>query len=496
MRLASFILSFLTGLIFFPGPHSLAVSAYYPAGQFTQPLTNLHGAGQQYNVTNHYYAAGYVTNRMFANSKTQTLTWDASGRLVGLTQWNNPTNGFFWTAIYDALGRRLRTVEVPVANGYGPVLGYQASTLTAGTPLADTLVWRSRGVDPSGYYNLGARYYDPLAGHFLSPDPLGHAASMDLYSFCAGDPINRFDPTGRFATGNTVGGLFELAGGIQDLHTAFTDAREEAREFDVAHEDQIDETLAVVDLSAVAFAVPIAAEGLLTEGLGAGAGLGLEEGEIGGIEGFNARSASWASSLEESEGAGLAEAGTIETEAAIPTLASVVDQTLAVEGNVIKSAVGETLQATATTTSETASIASQASQSLAESGGAVNETVADATSTKALVPYSGPTTSGWPGNRGFLSGPYSTELKPGTLIDRYGNRSGTFVSPKGTPFPQRGLPANYETEKPLETYEVLTPLKVNTGQVAPAFGQPGFGVQHELPFSVQELIDLGVLGPK
>jgi RHS repeat-associated protein len=83
-------------------------------------------------------------------------------------------------------------------SGYGPVLGYQASTLTPGTLLADTLVWRSRGIDPSGFYNLGARYYDPVAGHFLSPDPLGHEASMDLHSFCLGDPINRFDPTGRF----------------------------------------------------------------------------------------------------------------------------------------------------------------------------------------------------------------------------------------------------------------------------------------------------------
>ena len=291
-----------------PGNHSLAVSAYYPAGQFTQPLTNTFTVLGSNNVTDHYDAAGYVTNRVFASGKTQTLTWDASGRLVGLTQWNNPTNGFFWTAIYDALGRRLRTVEVPVANGYtntpltltldsyfdphvefeevgvgvngqrtwkvlgpdldgsygslqgvggleatvresdgltipvindyagnvlatisgtsvswnpvrvsgyGPVLGYQASTLTAGTPLADTLVWRSRGVDPSGYYNLGARYYDPLAGHFLSPDPLGHAASMDLYSFCNGDPINRFDPTGRFGKGAAAasGDLMDFSGG-------------------------------------------------------------------------------------------------------------------------------------------------------------------------------------------------------------------------------------------------------------------------------------------
>jgi hypothetical protein len=31
----------------------------------------------------------------------------------------------------------------------------------------------------------------------LSPDPLGHAASMSLYDLCNGDPLNRFDPDGR-----------------------------------------------------------------------------------------------------------------------------------------------------------------------------------------------------------------------------------------------------------------------------------------------------------
>ena len=87
-------------------------------------------------------------------------------------------------------------------SGYGPVLGYQASTLTANTLLADTLVWRSRTMDPGGFYCLGARYYDPIAGHFLSADPLGHASSMDLYSFCNGDPLNKFDPTGRFSKQN------------------------------------------------------------------------------------------------------------------------------------------------------------------------------------------------------------------------------------------------------------------------------------------------------
>ena len=34
-------------------------------------------------------------------------------------------------------------------------------------------------------------------GFFISPDPLGHEASMDLYSYANGDPVNFVDPTGR-----------------------------------------------------------------------------------------------------------------------------------------------------------------------------------------------------------------------------------------------------------------------------------------------------------
>jgi RHS repeat-associated protein len=114
-----------------------------------------------------------------------------------------PVNASSVSTRNDFCGNVLATIAGGVAtwnpvrvSSYGPEQSYQASPLLGSTPLADTLVWRSRGIDPGGFYCLGARYYDPVAGHFLSPDPLGHAGSMDLYSFCGGDPLNRFDPDG------------------------------------------------------------------------------------------------------------------------------------------------------------------------------------------------------------------------------------------------------------------------------------------------------------
>jgi hypothetical protein len=123
-------------------------------------------------------------------------------------------------------------------------------------------------------------------------------------------------------------------------------------------------------------------------------------------------------------------------------------------------------------------LAPEAGTALTEEGGTV---------TTALVK------SEWPANRGFLGGPFNRTLKPGDLIDRYGTEEGTFASPAGTPFEQRGLPAYYEQAKTLSQYWVSSEFDVNTGAAAPAFGMPGLGIQYELPSSVADLIEQGLL---
>jgi len=51
--------------------------------------------------------------------------------------------------------------------------------------------------DP-GLYLMGARFYDPDVGRFISEDPLGLKAGINLYTFAGNDPVNGFDPTGAF----------------------------------------------------------------------------------------------------------------------------------------------------------------------------------------------------------------------------------------------------------------------------------------------------------
>jgi RHS repeat-associated protein len=56
------------------------------------------------------------------------------------------------------------------------------------------------------------RWYDGATGTFLTPDPEGYADSPNPYVYCAGDPVNCSDPTGRHSfVKRKVNGLeFEL----------------------------------------------------------------------------------------------------------------------------------------------------------------------------------------------------------------------------------------------------------------------------------------------
>jgi RHS repeat-associated protein len=111
---------------------------------------------------------------------------------------------------------------------------------------------------------------------------------------------------------------------------------------------------------------------------------------------------------------------------------------------------------------------------------------------KKIAGYAPPATK-WPSNRGFIGRTEKIFLMPGTKIDRYGHEGGAFVSPKGTPFAARGLPADYLTTKPYNTYEVVKPIEVTSGKAAPAFDQLGLGIQYELPVSVGTLLKKGII---
>lgn len=93
----------------------------------------------------------------------------------------------------------------------------------------------------------------------------------------------------------------------------------------------------------------------------------------------------------------------------------------------------------------------------------------------------------WPTNFGFAGTPQPYTLKKGQLVDRFGSPYGQFLaSEKGTPFAARAMPPSSlssfggTTEANYHVYCVLKELTIQSGKIAPAFAQPGGGIQYFL----------------
>jgi RHS repeat-associated protein len=298
-----------------PGPHKLVVNALNWSGIYTASATNTFTNNAIDHVQETYAGNGEVTNRVWINSfghtnATQSLSFDAMDRLHAVTYLDTNSNGYIWSAAYDALGRRMSTTTISVTNGialsnlsstiaqyydpnvpflelgvtynentvwkfygpdvngtyggmqgvgglqavvngpresspmiydsggnvlgiyvlsnatavlfpsrvtaYGAVPGYAPLPVADGALVGQSSAWRGKWPDITGFYYLGRRYYDPVAGSWLSADPLGHTADPSLYAFCAGgDPLNYLDPDGRLAT-RLATGLNNLSGGLFD----------------------------------------------------------------------------------------------------------------------------------------------------------------------------------------------------------------------------------------------------------------------------------------
>ena len=98
----------------------------------------------------------------------------------------------------------------------------------------------------------------------------------------------------------------------------------------------------------------------------------------------------------------------------------------------------------------------------------------------------------WPKNDGFASTPIDEVLQPGTRIDRYGSDFGSFTSPEGIPYEMRAVAPGTDL-KPYSVFEVVEPINVKAGDIAPWFDEPGGGIQYLLPDTVDELLDAGIL---
>ena len=118
--------------------------------------------------------------------------------------------GYFSPTLNDARGNILGVCDPEHGTvawspsrptGYGAVPGYRPLPLGHGGSYAQSAAWRGKWADVTGYIYIGKRFYDPVAGMWLSPDPVWNSQDPSYWSYCGGDPVNHFDPTGRCIEG-------------------------------------------------------------------------------------------------------------------------------------------------------------------------------------------------------------------------------------------------------------------------------------------------------
>ena len=140
----------------------------HPSGFYTAWATNWFTNNIAYQkTTNTFDGAGNITQIVWRNAsgttnRTQTLSWDARGRLHSVTERDNLTNGQNFTVIYDALGRRLQTTQIVVSNGvaltnlpivvnhyFDPLHEFLELGVAENSP---TTAWKLMGPDLNGKY--------------------------------------------------------------------------------------------------------------------------------------------------------------------------------------------------------------------------------------------------------------------------------------------------------------------------------------------------------
>jgi RHS repeat-associated protein len=179
------------------------------------PLGRLSGAGSPLAIAYENYVDNLVAERtpgsstvqrrhVFGPGTDEPLVWyegsdrrflhaDERGSIVSVT---SSSGALLSINRYDEYGR----TETTNTGNYLSRFGYTGQRYFGGF----------------GLYHYKNRMYDPRAGRFMQPDPIGYDGGMNLYPYVGGDPVNFIDPLGLDEGPIVVHGCQE--GRVYDAH--------------------------------------------------------------------------------------------------------------------------------------------------------------------------------------------------------------------------------------------------------------------------------------
>ncbi len=119
----------------------------------------------------------------------------APGGIGGLISRTDGTNTIYYhcshlgnvNLITDSSGNVIQTYDY---DAFGNVVAESGS-------LENEYKYKSKETsEETGLVYFGARYYNPLLGRFITPDPLGMVDGANVYMYCGNDPVNLMDEWG------------------------------------------------------------------------------------------------------------------------------------------------------------------------------------------------------------------------------------------------------------------------------------------------------------
>jgi RHS repeat-associated protein len=134
-----------------------------------------------------------VVQEQSAGAPTANLLTGAPGPIFQFSTPGGTNSSLLTTPLGSTIALANTAGQLTTNYTYDP-----SGTVTAsGATSANTFEFNGTQNQGTGLYLMGARYYYPATGTFISPDPLGCTVnSTDLYEYARGDPINVSDPTG------------------------------------------------------------------------------------------------------------------------------------------------------------------------------------------------------------------------------------------------------------------------------------------------------------